>query len=133
MILRRRADGAEGAAGCNVGHTGEMAAKPVHVQIRTPKEMAAGVYANGVNIWSTRQEFTVDFFCSLPPETATADDGDEVVVSPQEVVARIKIPPPLVFEVMKNLNQALARYEAEHGKPQDFTGGVPTEEDGEMT
>ena len=39
-----------------------------------------------------------------------------MLVSPQEVVARVKIPPPLLFQVMRNLAGAQDQYEAMWGK-----------------
>jgi hypothetical protein len=91
--------------------------------VRTPHDVARGTYANGVSVWFSHTEFTVDFLVSLPSEPATDSAGDPVMVVPQEVVARLKIPPPLVFELMRNLNSSMDKYEQRYGKIPEF-GGV---------
>lgn len=93
-------------------------------QIRTPEDKAAGVYANGVGVWFVPTEFTLDFVVSLPTEVGTDPDGHQVPVAPQQVVSRVKIPPPLVFQLMRNLNSAMDQYEKQFGKIPDFMGGT---------
>jgi hypothetical protein len=84
-------------------------------QVRTPEKWTGGVYANGLGVWSTQTEFTLDFVVSLPPESGVDGNGNQVVVSPQEIVARVKIPPTLVFQVMRGLAGAQDQYEAQWG------------------
>jgi hypothetical protein len=100
--------------------TPEPQGQPVAVQIRTPEKWTAGVYANGIGVWSTQTEVTLDFFVSLAPEQGTNPDGQQFLVSPQEIVARVKIPPSLVFQVMRNLANAQDQYESQWGKIADF-------------
>jgi hypothetical protein len=59
---------------------------------------------------------------NLPPEVSLDTDGAQVVLSPQEVVARVKVPPPLVFQLMRNLSTNLDRYELQYGAIQEFAG-----------
>jgi len=92
------------------------------MQIRTPERWTAGVYANGVGVWSTQTEFTLDFYVSLPAEMGEDDQGNRMPVSPLEVVARVKIPPSLAFQVARNISDHLSRYEAQWGTPADFAG-----------
>jgi hypothetical protein len=94
-------------------------------QIRTPEKRAAGVYANGSGVWFTAMEFTIDFLVSLPVEQGTDPNGNPVMMAPQEVVARVKVPPPLVFEIASNIANAMDGYEKQHGKIPEFTGGGP--------
>ncbi|HEX7135347.1 MAG TPA: DUF3467 domain-containing protein [Iamia sp.] len=102
-----------------------MTQQQVVPQFRTPEGQAAGTYANGVGVWSTPSDFTLDFFVSLPPEAGQhPDTGEDIVLAPQQVVARIKIPPPLVFQLMRNLSGALETHEQEHGPIPDFQSGV---------
>jgi Protein of unknown function (DUF3467) len=96
---------------------------PPVTQIRTPEGKSAGVFANGMGVWFTATEFTLDFLISLPTEVAAGPDGASLVVAPQEVVSRVKIPPPLVFHIMRNMNAALDQYESQHGKIRDVLGG----------
>lgn len=93
-------------------------------QIRTPESLAAGVYANGVVTWSTPSEFTVDFIVSLPAEQGRSPAGDDVILAPQLVVARVKIPPPLVYQLMRNLAKTLDEHEKRIGPVPDFLGGA---------
>lgn len=91
-------------------------------QVRTPEKWNTGVYANGVGVWFTQTDFTLDFVVNLPPEVGSDADGNQMVLSPQQVVARVKLPPPLVFQVMRNLSTNLDRYEQQYGSIQEFAG-----------
>lgn len=109
------------------GIIGVVAQDEPRVQIRTPERWSSGVYANGVVVWSTRNDFTLDFVVNLPMElpSGAGSDGESLQLLPQEIVARVKIPPPLVFQLMKNLNSAMETYEAEHGPIPDFSPRPP--------
>lgn len=99
----------------------EASAQPQAVaQIRTPEGWTAGVYANGLSIWSTAYEVTLDFFVSLPPGPGPDDPaGGQVMIGPHEIVARVKIPPPLVMQLTQNLAMAQEAYEAAWGEIPD--------------
>lgn len=97
-------------------------AGPQIPQVRTPDKWTTGVYANGVGVWFTQTDFTLDFVVNLPPELKMGPDGSQQLVSPQQVVARVKVPPPLVFQLMRNLSTNLDRYEAQYGAIQEFAG-----------
>jgi hypothetical protein len=102
-------------------------------QIRTPERWTAGVYANGMGVWSTQTEVTLDFFVNLPPEQGAGQTGDPVILAPQEVVARVKMPPSLLFQVMRNLAAAQDQYEAQFGAIPDHQGQTfQTQADGEI-
>lgn len=87
----------------------------IRVQVRTPAELEAGLYANFMSVWHTAYEFTLDFAVILPTEESRADDGTITPIAPAKVTARVKIPPGLVFNVMRALNESLAAYEAQFG------------------
>ena len=91
-------------------------------QVRTPEKWTTGVYANGVGVWFTQTDFTLDFVVNLPPELKMGADGGQQLLSPQQVVARVKVPPPLVFQLMRNLSTNLDRYEGQYGAIQEFAG-----------
>jgi hypothetical protein len=100
-------------------------------QIRTPESQTAGTYANGVGVWSTQTDITIDFLITLPPEQGTDPNGDPVIVAPQQVVSRVKIPPVLVFQLMRNLGAAQDAYEKQFGAIPDHRGatfGTPPDE-----
>jgi len=80
------------------------------------------VYANGIGVWATQTEFTLDFLVNLPP--SQPDPGAPSAGAVMELVARLKLPPPLVFQVLRNLSDALSRYEAQWGKIPDFQGST---------
>jgi hypothetical protein len=96
--------------------------QPVVPQIRTPEDMTAGAYANGVSVWFSPTEFTLDFLVNLPPEPGTDPMGNQVVVAPQQVVARVKMPPPLAYQVMRNIGVSMDQYEAQHGAIPEHQG-----------
>jgi hypothetical protein len=92
-------------------------------EVRLSEEMEPGVYANFLGVWHTGHEFTLDFAATQPP-TST----DEGTVVPCRVVARVKIPPTLVFDIIKTLNANLTGYEETFGdiKPPEPKTGPET-------
>ncbi len=105
-----------------VGVSADIPGSPQVPQVRTPEKWNTGVYANGVGVWFTQTDFTLDFVVNLPPEVSQGAEGNQVFVSPQQVVARVKVPPPLVFQLMRNLSTNLDRYELQYGAIQEFAG-----------
>jgi uncharacterized protein DUF3467 len=99
--------------------------------------LEAGVYANGLAIWHTMHEFTFDFFVSSqPPAEARTAEGERVIRAPHRLVARIRIPPTSVFDIIRTINQNLTMYEQKFGQirtpgpqspmyPPDEPGGEP--------
>lgn len=85
----------------------------VRFDFELPDELQGGVYANLLNVWHTPYEFTLDFSV-IQPTTQQPVEG-EVPVIPARVVARMRIPPSIVFEVLKALNCNMTRYEAKLG------------------
>lgn len=79
-------------------------------------EMEGGVYANLLGVWHTAYEFTLDFCATQPPQPRDPGDPESPGVVPCRVVARIKIPPTLIFDVLQALNQNMTKYEAKYGE-----------------
>ena len=78
--------------------------------------LEAGCYANGLAIWHTIHEFTFDFFVSSqPPSEARTADGEMVIRAPHRLVARVRIPPTSVFDIIRTVSQNLALYEQKFG------------------
>jgi Protein of unknown function (DUF3467) len=78
--------------------------------------LEAGCYANGLAIWHTLHEFTFDFFVSSqPPSEARTPDGEVVIRAPHRLVARVRIPPTSVFDIIRTISQNLALYEQKFG------------------
>jgi hypothetical protein len=92
-------------------------AKP-RMRFETHSEPAqeAGAYANALAIWHTGHEFTFDFLVSSePPRPARTEDGEEVIQAPHLLVARVRVPPTAVFDIIRTINQNLALYEQRFG------------------
>lgn len=79
--------------------------------------MIGGVYANGLNVWSTPHEFTLDFVVNAQaPEQVTEPTGEQVISAPQRLVARVRIPPGVVFDIIRAINFNLTNYEQAFGQ-----------------
>ena len=108
---------------------GAPSGQPTQLEIFCPDDLADGVYANGLSSWFTRHDFTLDFLVNLPTQPGVDEFGNATVRQPLRVVARVKIPPAILFHLMQNLNQSLTQYEAQFGPiPSDGpTGGQGSE------
>jgi hypothetical protein len=84
------------------------------LQINVPDEVAAGVYSNMVLVWHTPYEFTLDFAAIEPTDTNRV---------PCRVVSRVRIPPTVIFDLMRALNENMAKYEEKFGEIKRFGGG----------
>ena len=70
-----------------------------------PEELQAGVYASVLSAWYTPHEFTLDF-------------GTAVEADPERqlwAVARVKVPPGVVFDMIRTIHGRMTRYEEEYG------------------
>lgn len=104
-------------------------------QLQLPEELAGGVYANFLRAWHTGHEFTLDFAVTQPARSVEDADGSRVTEVPCRVTARVKVPPTLVFDIIRTLSDNLSKYEDQHGPverpggqgpafpPDDLTGG----------
>jgi hypothetical protein len=83
---------------------------------QVPDDLAAGVYSNVARVWHTGMEFTLDFAVTQIAKSVTFEDGgQEKVVIPARVVARVKIPPPVLFDLMQALSTNEKGYEDQFG------------------
>jgi len=76
-------------------------------EISVPDALETGVYANAAGVWHTAHEFTLDFLTLKP---ATTPD-----LVPARVVSRVKIPPTVIFDLMRALNENMSQYEERFG------------------
>lgn len=81
--------------------------------INLPDDQRAGVYSDVVLVWHNRFGFTLDFLTQIQPDPAQQPDG--TVVMPAQVVARVRIPPAVIFPLIKTLNENLTRFEERFG------------------
>jgi hypothetical protein len=86
-------------------------AQQQQIQVKLPKELAGGTYADFIRTWHTTDAFILDFATFSEPPHA---EGDKVILD-AVVVSRVRIPPGQVFELMKALEQQLTRWEQETG------------------
>ena len=82
-------------------------------EIQIPPEIEPGMYANFLSVWHTPYEFTLDFAATQP----SRQDEDGVHV-PCRVVARLRIPPAVLLDVLAALNENVSRYQGSFGEIQ---------------
>jgi len=88
------------------------------VEITVPPESEVGVFAAFASVWRTQESFVLDFATEVrPPEVVQDEDSSTPYVHvPARVVARVRVPPGQIWELMKALEQNLSAYERESGK-----------------
>jgi hypothetical protein len=91
--------------------------RPPEFKFQVPDHLAGGVYSNLVGVWHTPYEFTLDFAVMQPGELDFDEDGNQRVVVPSRVVARVKLPPAMMFELLQALNRDMTLYEEQLGGP----------------
>jgi tRNA(Phe) wybutosine-synthesizing methylase Tyw3 len=98
--------------------TGESSQHPVprRLSLSSSPEVEAGVYADFVSVWHQPHLFVLDFSVHTNPPQVIEVGGKQVINVPARMVARVRIRPEQIFEIMKALNQQLTRWEAEQGK-----------------
>ncbi len=84
----------------------------MRLEVTAPEDALAGAYANFLNVWHTAHEFTLDFAATLPAEGRLQEDGSAEVVIPALVTSRVRVPPTLVFDIIRALNENMTEYEA---------------------
>jgi hypothetical protein len=94
----------------------EPGAAVSNVEVQMPDELVAGTYADFVAVWHSRDSFTLDFAALAGPQTVTTNEaGQSVPTGKARVVARVRIPPGQVFELMKALEKQLTQWEQATG------------------
>ena len=76
-----------------------------------PDALSGGVYANFLGVWHTAHEFTLDFAVTQPAGLAQNPDGATVTRVPCQVVSRVKVPPTVLFDFLRTLNENLTAWE----------------------
>ena len=77
--------------------------------------LSAGTYANFLGVWHTAHEFTLDFAVTQPASIAQTPDGQAVTRVPCQVVARVKVPPTVLFDFLRTVNDNLSTWERTFG------------------
>ena len=81
------------------------------IELALPPDQVGGVFADFVRAWHTRDCFILDYSAYVEPPTH--DDASDDIVQKSTVVARVRIPPAQVFELMKALELQLSAWETE--------------------
>ena len=90
--------------------------RPTQFETEIAPELEGGVYANFLSVWHTPHEFTLDFAATQPPHVQDESDPNSPVRVPCRVVARVKIPLTVVFELIRAVNDNMTRYEQAFGE-----------------
>ncbi len=84
------------------------------MRVSMPDEQVPGVFADFVSVWHTGDVFTFDFAAlARPPAVVEGEDGKPVTTAQAQIVARVRVPPSQVFEIMKALERQLTAWEQE--------------------
>lgn len=82
-----------------------------HLQVDVPSEMRGGVYSDGAMVWHSQNGFTIDFLAPISPGA----EVDGVIQQPATVVARVRLPVGVIFQVARAISENVANYEAKFG------------------
>jgi hypothetical protein len=72
----------------------------VNFQIEVPGDLPT-VYANFLSVWNSPHEFTLDFGVTGLP--TPSDEAPGAMNVPTRIVARVKVPPTVVDEMLRAL------------------------------
>jgi len=87
------------------------------LNISATPETESGVYADFATLWHTSDIFTLDFSAmTRPAQLVEGESGQPAIDVLARLVARVRIPPQQVFELMKALEQQLSAWERETGQ-----------------
>lgn len=86
--------------------------------VEMSSDVETGIYADFANLWHTPDTIVLDFAALRQPPylQADADAGVEVAVVPTRIVARLRLPPRQMWELMRALEKELTAWEAETGQ-----------------
>src|SRR4029079_11499738 len=82
-----------------------------------------GVYSNFLGVWHTAHEFTLDFAATQPAMAGVDQEGHPMPRVPCQVVARVRVPPTVVFDFLRTINENLSTYETSFGAIQRPASG----------
>ena len=87
----------------------------LHFELQIAEALTPGAYANFLGVWHTAHEFTLDFAVTQPPAVGEMPDGTTVTRVPCQVVSRVKVPPTVMFDFLRTLNENLTNWETNFG------------------
>jgi hypothetical protein len=87
-----------------------------YFDFEAPAAAAPSVYANILGVWFSPYEFALDWGLTEPVAPDDPEDPNSPLRIPVSLVARVRLPTSLVFDVLRSLNHAMTRYEAMFGE-----------------
>lgn len=97
----------------SVGDSGQFTQRLKYQQVsaRVPESVARGVFSTGALVLNGPHEFIVDFL--------------QAVTRPQQVAARVVLPPTIMFSIVRALRQNLDNYISRFGAPPELPKPPP--------
>src|SRR5919197_6767601 len=89
----------------------DEAQQSTEFEIQVPPELEAGAHANFLMVWHTPHDFTLDFAVMQPTQP-----GQEGAKVPCRVVARLRLPPTVMLDVLQAMSENVARYQQSFGE-----------------
>ena len=102
-----------------------MADEPqVRFEMSISENDVIGGYSNFLGVWHTAHEITLDYAVTQPAMAGADEDGNAVTRVPCQVVARVRVPPTVLFDFLRTINDNLSTYEANFGSIQRPDSGA---------
>ena len=80
-----------------------------NLALNLPAELGPGVFADVAMVWHNEHGFTLDFIAQLGPATP------ETETVQAQVVARVRVPPTVIFQIARAIADNVANYERSYG------------------
>jgi hypothetical protein len=80
-----------------------------NLDLSLPPERRAGVFADAAMVWHNQHSFTLDFLSQWAP--GLSESGGAQV----EVVARVRVPTGVIFQLARAIAENLDNYERQFG------------------
>jgi len=91
----------------------EPNSEQLQLRMAVPEQLVVGTFANLLGVWHTQNDFTLDFAVVGQPDFG--EDGQPLGTITAPVVARIKIPTSVIFNIAKAIADNVTTYEATFG------------------
>jgi hypothetical protein len=95
---------------------GDRPERDFNFDFDTSSEAPRSVYANILAVWYSPYEFALDWGLTDVVEAEDPEDTSSPLRVPVSVVARVRVPTGLMFDVLRMLNEAMTDYEAIFGE-----------------
>jgi hypothetical protein len=83
-----------------------------HLDVDVPNDLRGGVYADAAMVWHSEHGFTIDFLAPVAP----TQEVDGVARQAATVVARVRLPVGVIFQLARAISDNVANYEQTFGE-----------------